>query len=85
VGAVAVFERVSITGTLRAVEAGDAGEGGLEIASEDGDRYRIEAKGLGASLRKHVGEAVTVVGSVRPFKQGGLPLLRVERFTVYGG
>jgi hypothetical protein len=82
---VLVMEMVSVTGTLYAVESSDAGESGLEIASHLGSRYRIDANGLGASLRNHVGEAVTAVGFLRPFKQGGLPLLRVERFTVYGG
>jgi hypothetical protein len=41
--------------------------------------------GLGAELKQHVGEAVSVVAFVVPSDDPGRPLLRVERFTIREG
>jgi hypothetical protein len=84
-GEVLVMEMVSVTGTLRLAAPPTAGRSALEVDSGAMGRYRIDARGLGAELVRHVGEAVTVVAFVEASAAEGREILRVERFTVHEG
>ena len=82
-GAILVQEMVSVTGTLRLVPQ-PAGRGSaLEIDAGRLGRYRIAELGLGAELKGHVDEQVSIVAFVEPFEQDGRAVLRVARFTLH--
>jgi hypothetical protein len=79
---VLVREIVTVTGTVRMASL-PAGQGSaVELDSAAGDRFRINPLGLGAELRGHVDENVTVTGFIEPFQQDGRPVLRVSRITL---
>ena len=82
-GAMLIREMLTVTGTLRLVPQ-PAGEGSaLEIDAGALGRYRITELGLGAELKHHADEHVSVVGFVEPFEQDGRPVLRVAGFTLH--
>ena len=79
---VLVREIVTVTGTVRMASL-PAGQGSaVELDSGPDGRFRINPLGLGAELRGHVDEHVTVTGFVEPFEQDGRPVLRVSRITL---
>jgi hypothetical protein len=79
---VLVREIVTVTGTVR-MSSLPAGRGGdVELDSGPDGRFHINPLGLGAELRGHVDEHVTVTGFVEPFEQDGRPVLRVSRITL---
>ena len=79
---VLVREIVTVTGTVRMASL-PAGQGSaVELDSGADGRFRINPLGLGAELRGHVDEHVTVTGFVEPFQQDGRPVLRVSRITL---
>src|SRR5262245_58815800 len=70
-GEVLVREMMTVSGTLRLVPQ-PAGQGSaLEIDAGNLGRFRITELGLGAELKGHVDENVTVVAFVEPFQQDG--------------
>jgi hypothetical protein len=80
--AVLVREIITVTGTVRMASL-PAGQGSaVEVDGGAGGRFRINPLGLGAELRGHVDEHVTVTGFVEPFEQDGRPVLRVSRITL---
>lgn len=81
---VLLLEMVSVTGTLRSAAQPQGSGAVLELDSALG-RYRIDEHGLGAELKRHVGEAVSVVAFVEPSEDPERPLLHVERFTIREG
>ena len=79
---VLVREIVTVTGTVR-MSSLPAGQGSaVELDSGPDGRFRINPLGLGAELRGHVDDNVTVTGFVEPFEQDGRPVLRVSRITL---
>jgi hypothetical protein len=82
---VLLLEMVSVTGTLRSAAQPQRSGAVLELDSGAMGRYRIDEHGLGAELKRHVGEAVSVVAFVEPSEDPERPLLHVERFTIREG
>jgi len=81
---VLVMEMVSVTGVLEL--AARTPGGGTVLAIDSGAAmgvYRIDERGLGAELLRHLGELVTVVAVVSPSAADGGRVLRVERFTLH--
>ena len=82
-GEILVREMMTVTGLLRLVPQ-PAGQGSaLEIDAGNLGRFRITELGLGAELKTHVDEHVTVVAFVEPFQQDGRTALRVAHFTLH--
>ena len=82
-GEILVREMMTVTGLLRLVPQ-PAGQGSaLEIDAGTLGRFRITELGLGAELKSHVDEHVTVVAFVEPFQQDGRTALRVAHFTLH--
>jgi hypothetical protein len=82
-GAMLVREMLTVTGTLRLVpEPGGEGSA-LEIDAGNLGRFRITELGLGAELKHHADEQVSIVAFVEPFQQDGHPVLRVAGFTLH--
>jgi hypothetical protein len=82
-GEVLVREMMTVTGLLRLVPQ-PAGQGSaLEIDAGNLGKFRITELGLGAELKTHVDEHVTVVAFVEPFQQDGRTALRVAHFTLH--
>jgi len=82
-GEVLVREMMTVSGTLRLVPQ-PAGQGSaLEIDAGRQGRFRITELGLGAELKSHVDEHVTVVAFVEPFRPDGRTALRVAQFTLH--
>ena len=79
---VLVREIVTVTGTVRAAPPQAGQSSAVEVDSGPDGRFFINPLGLGAELRGHVDEQVTVTGIVEPFQQEGRPVLRVSRITL---
>jgi len=79
---VLMLEIVTVTGTVRIASLPAGKDSAVEVDSDVGGRFRINPLGLGAELRGHVDEHVTVTGFVEPFEQDGRPVLRVSRIRL---